>query len=266
MVGFVTIPIHQNDIVRLHQRLNHNLVTGRCAIGGKKRLPCAKRTRRRFLRMLDRTMGIQQRIQSTRCGRGFRQEDVHPIKVAHILDPMGLGNGFPTADRHGMKHTGRLLGIFLQGGKERRLIARVDPAQDVQMQLHIVFLIIEDPAAILTDPPCNILHGLIRDHIDIQFRTQLPDGIGQIDAKFFRRQIIERLVAQSVQVAFQHWQIVAGFIRKAIPHNDGLNVVIEQHTNQRIFKTADNHAFIDKGILRPAFVSERPLQRGFLMG
>ena len=164
-----------------------------------------------------------------------------------------------------MEDARRLFGIFLQGGEEWCLIARVDAAQNIQMQLHIVFLVIEDPAAIITDTPGNILHGLIRDHIDIQFRAQLSNSIGQIDTIFLWRQIIECLVAKPVQISLQHRQIMARLVGETVTDNDSLNIVIEQHTNQRIFKAADNHAFIDKGILCPALVSERPFQCGFLM-
>ena len=54
---------------------------------------------------------------------------------------------FPRLIGMAWKHAGGLFGILHQRREEGRLVARLHAAQDVQVQLHEVFLIVEDPTA-----------------------------------------------------------------------------------------------------------------------
>ena len=58
-----------------------------------------------------------------------------------------------------MEDAGRLPRVLPQRAEERRLEARVDAAQDREMQLEIVFLAVEDPTEILADAAGDVLDG-----------------------------------------------------------------------------------------------------------
>ena len=73
-----------------------------------------------------------------------------------------------------MKHTGRLLAVLAKGGEERCLIALLNTAQDVQVEVKIVFLLVENSRKLLRGAPGNILDRGIGYQVQVEFRAQLP--------------------------------------------------------------------------------------------
>ena len=103
---------------------------------------------------------------------------------------MTAGNRLATADRHRVKHTRRLFGIIHERREKRRLVARLDTANDVQVQFHKVFLIIENPPTNPQIKPCDILDGPISDQIGIQFGANTGNQTAQFRAEVFRRSCV----------------------------------------------------------------------------
>ena len=81
---------------------------------------------------------------------------------------MDCGDGLATADRHRVKHTGRLFGIFDKGREKRRLVSRLNPAKNVQVQFHKVFLIVENAATNPQIVPCDFLDRALGHQIGVQ--------------------------------------------------------------------------------------------------
>ena len=182
MVRLVAVAVDQQDVAGLDQRLHHDLVGGRGAVGDEVGVLRAERARRQLLRLLDRPGRLQQRIEPARGRRGLGQEDVHPVELAHVLDPVGLGDRLAAADRHGVEHAGRLPAVILQRGEERRLVAGVDAAQDVEVQLEEVLLLVEHAQAVGRGPAGHLLDRDVGDDVDAQLRPQPADHLAQQDA------------------------------------------------------------------------------------
>jgi len=178
MVRLVAIAVDQHDVARPHQGLDDDLVAGRGAVGGEEGLARAERAGRQFLRLLDGAVGIEQGVEPAGGRRGLGEEDVHAVEVAHVADPVRLADRLAAGDRHGVEHAGGLLAVSLEGGEEGRLVAPVDAAQDVEVKLHVVFLIVEHPAAGLADPARHLLHRLIGDQVDVELGPERANQLG----------------------------------------------------------------------------------------
>ena len=266
VVRFVAVAVHQHDVAGLHQGLHDDLVAGRGAVGGEEGAACPEGTGGQLLRLLDRPVGFQERVEAARGGRGLGQEDVHAIELAHVLDPMGLADRLAARDRHGVEHARRLLAEGLERREERRLIAGVDAAQDVEMQLHIVFLIVEDAPAGGADLAGDILDRLVGHQVDVELRAQLRQQMDERGAIIARQDLRQVEIPDPRQIALQQFQLVPRFQREAIAHDHGLQIMIEQHADQRVLQAGHDDGFIDEGVLGAAHLAQANPQQALLMG
>ena len=85
MVRLVAVAVDQHDAAGAHQRLHHDLVAGRGAVGGKKGLLGAEGPRRQSLRLLDGAVRLQQAVEPAGSRRGLGQEDVGAVAINRDL-------------------------------------------------------------------------------------------------------------------------------------------------------------------------------------
>jgi hypothetical protein len=64
VVRFVAVAVHQDDVAGPHQGLHDNLVASRGAVGGEEGATCPERAGGQFLRLLDRPVGFQERVEA----------------------------------------------------------------------------------------------------------------------------------------------------------------------------------------------------------
>ena len=266
MVRLVTVAVHQHDVAGAHQRLHHDLVAGRGAVGRKEGLLGAEGARGQFLCLLDGPVRFEQRIEPARGRRGLGEKDVGPVEGAHVLDPVAARDRLAAADRHRMEHAGRLLGIVHQRGEERRLVACLDTAEDVQVQLHEVFLVVEDPAADPEIEPGDGLHRAFGDQVGIELGAQLGDQAAEFGAVILRVQRVDLVLPLgAVDVARQQRHLEPRLQRESGAHHDGLDVVVEQHRDQRVLKARHHDRLVLEGIFRPPHALHVGPQPAFLM-
>ncbi len=210
VVRFVAIAVHQNDVTGPNHRLHDNLVAGGCAVGGKEGLLGAKGPAGQFLRAFDRPVRFQQAVEPAGRGRGFGQKDIGPVKRAHVLNPVRPRDRFAATDRHGMEHAGGLFGIVHQCGEEGRLVACLDTAQDVEVQFHEVFLIVEDTAADAQIQPGNVFDRTVRDKIGVKFGAHAGNQAAEFRAINVRLHCVDGIAATgAVEKAVQDFVLVA---------------------------------------------------------
>ena len=265
MVRLVAVAIHEDDIVRPHKGLHDDLVAGRCAVGGKKGLFRPEGAACQFLRLLDRAAGFQQAVEPAGGGGGFGQKDVGPVEGAHVLDPVRPGDRLAPADRHGMKDARGLLGIIRQSREERRLVACLHTPQDIQVKLHEVFLIVEDAPADPQFGARNILHRPFCHQIGVEFRAHVVDQAAERRAEVLGFQIVQPVGAgYAFQEPRQDRVIGFGPQGHAGAHHDGLDIVVEQHRDQRILHRRHDKRFVDEGVFGPAHGVDIGFQPVFL--
>jgi hypothetical protein len=164
-----------------------------------------------------------------------------------------------------VEHASRLLAVDLERREEGCLIARVDAAQDVEVQLHIVFLIVEDAPAGGADLAGDLLDRLVRHQVDVELRPQLANQLRQGHPVVVRRNLAKITIADPRQIALQQFQPVPRFQRKAVAHDHGLHIVIEQHADQRVLQAGHDDGFIDEGVLGAAHLAQTDPQQVLLM-
>jgi hypothetical protein len=134
VVRLVAIAVEEHDVARRHQRLVHHLVRRRGAVRHEEDVIGAKGAGRHLLRFLDVARGFQQAVEPAGRGGGFGEEDVQPVELAHIADPVGLEHRLAAGDRQRVERADRAQCILLQVVEERCPEAVGDALQYAEMQ------------------------------------------------------------------------------------------------------------------------------------
>ena len=256
VMRLMAVTVDQHNILRTHQCLDHDLVRGRGTVGREKRVFGTKGASSVGLRFLDRTVRLQQRIKPARGRRSFCQKNTDTVKVDHIANPVRLGHRLAPRDRHRMEDTGWLATVLTQRREERGLIARADTPQNTQMQLEIIFLAIENPAETLGHITGNLLHSNVGHQIQIQLWTQVGNHPPQQRTTVRIRLFLGLLIIKLRQQALQNIQLPHRAERKPVTDHTGLNIMVKQGRNQRIFKTRYDHHLVNKPVFGAAHIPQ----------
>src|SRR5215469_1098726 len=106
----------------------------------------AKCAGRLFLRNFDISRRLQQTVEATGGCRRFGQEQVQPIELSHVSNPIRLEDGFASRDRQSMERSHRPLCVLLQIVEIRRVETVGDSIQNAQMKFKGLLYLVENPA------------------------------------------------------------------------------------------------------------------------
>ena len=166
------------------------------------------------------------------------------------------------ADRHRVENARGLFGIFDKRREERRFVPRLHPAQNIQVQLHKVFLVVKDPTANPQIQTRDILYRPFGHQIGVQLGANLGDHAAKLGAVVLGLELVDLLLPTSAgEVADQYRLVHLGLERQPRAHNDGLDIMVEQHRDQRVFDGFDHHGFVVErvfGAAHPADVGFQP--------
>src|SRR5207247_9153201 len=92
VMRLVAVPVYQDDVSRTHNGLDRDLVGGRGAVGSEEELLTTDGPRCLVLGGLDIAGRFEQRIQTAGRGGRFSHENVGPVKMTEIANPVGIDN------------------------------------------------------------------------------------------------------------------------------------------------------------------------------
>src|SRR5207249_10233259 len=171
----VAVPIYQDDISRAHNGLHRNLVGGRGAVGSEEELLTTKGPRCLVLRGLDIAGRFEQRIQTAGRGGRFSHENVGPVKMTEIANPVGIENRLPASYWKRVKRADRTARIVFEVVEIRRVVALVDSFQKSEMDLHQIFEPVENaPDVFGIQMARHLLPVAIPDPAHLDLRRGLP--------------------------------------------------------------------------------------------
>src|SRR5438477_9857366 len=154
----VAVPIYQDDISRAHNGLHRNLVGGRGAVGSEEELLTTKGPRCFVLGGLDIAGRFEQRIQTAGRGGRFSHENVGPVIMTEIANPVGIENRLPASYWKRVKRADRTARIVFEVVEIRRVVALVDPLQKSEMDLHQIFESVENAPDVFRIQMASKLH------------------------------------------------------------------------------------------------------------
>ncbi len=183
MVRLVAVAVDDRDIAGRQQRLDRHLVGGRSAVGHEEDPVGAERTRSLVLRALDVAGRLQEAVEAAGGGAAFGEEQVDPVELAHVADPVGLEHRLAAGDRQRVEGADRPLRILLEVVEERRLVTILDAFEDGEVQLEQLLHRIEDAARHIRhriaghgfDPP-------VRHDVDVELRPHALDQVARAAA------------------------------------------------------------------------------------
>src|SRR6266566_7650689 len=106
--------------------------------------------------------------------------------MTEIANPVEIENRLPASYWKRVKRADRTARIVFEVVEIRRVVALVDSLQKSEMDLHQVFEPVENaPDVFGIQMARHLLHCAVNDQINVQLRTDLPDGAGQSDSVVF---------------------------------------------------------------------------------
>src|SRR5881396_1614478 len=179
----VAVPVYQDDVSRTHDGLDRDLVGVRGAVGSEEELLTTKGPRCFVLGGLDIAGRFEQRIQTAGRGGRFSHENVGPVKMTEIANPVGIENRLPASYRKRVKRANRTARIVFKVVEVRCVVALVHAFEEGEMDFHQVFEPVENaPDVFRIQMARHLLYCAIHDQINIQLRSDLPNGTGQSDS------------------------------------------------------------------------------------
>ena len=134
------------------------------------------------------------------------------------------------------------------------------------MQLHEVFLIVEDPPTNPQIEPGDILDRAFGDQIGIKLGPDLGDHAAELWAIALGLKCVDLILpARASEVAGQDLLIDFRFQREPGADDDGLDIVVEHHRDQRVFKAGHHDGFVDERVFGPAHAGDIAAQPAFLL-
>ena len=253
VVRLVAVAVEQHDVAGRDQRLVHHLVRGAGAVGDEEDVVGAEGARRHRLRLLDVAGRLQQAVEAAGRGARFGEEDVQPVELAHVADPVGLEHRLAAGDRQRVEGADRAHRVLLQVVEERRAEAVGDAFEDARGAA---------PAA----PRPNRARGGCRRRGDR--RRSAPRGgptggrrRGRGAARFRPAASASAMSSPATWSASkpaaastcaERGRVVARGVGEALVDRDAGDDRVEQDGADRVLEAADRHRLVDEGVLRPA--------------
>src|SRR5438477_9190679 len=234
----VAVPIYQDDISRTHDGLNRDLVGGRGAVGSEEELLATKGPRCLVLGGLDIAGRFEQRIQTAGRGGRFSHENVGPVKMTEIANPVGIENRLPTSYGQRVKRADRTARIVFEVVEIWCVVALVDSLEESEMDLHQIFEPVENaPDVFRIQMARHLLDCAIYDQINVQLGANLPNGTGQSDSVILWLQRTAILRQMLLQICAQQRCVELRFEAKVVLNDNRLNIGVHHHPEHAFFKT-----------------------------
>ncbi len=264
VVALVAVAVDEHDVAGLHQRLHHDLVGGAGAIGCEVGALSPESAGGKLLGPLQRTGGLQQRIESTGGGAGLSEEEVAAVEFAEILYPAALEHAVAPADGHGVEDTHGAAAVVLQCGEEGRIELLLDAAQQREVQLSEVLGSVEDAPESGEGVVLQAVHRGVGDEIAVDLRTEPAADAAQerAHASPTDRAGIEPVDGPG-ELAQDALVIGTGEGHTEADHHR-LDVMVEQQGDERVLNRAHHHRIVHEGITSVAHLLQALPQHRFL--
>jgi hypothetical protein len=84
----MAVPVYEHDVTGTYDGLDSYLIRSRGAIGSEKQMLATKGPGRFLLSNLDIACRFEQRIQAAGRGRRFCHENIRPVEMTKVTNPM----------------------------------------------------------------------------------------------------------------------------------------------------------------------------------
>src|SRR5262249_1974560 len=127
-----------------------------------------------FLRNFDISRRLQQAVEATGGCRGFGQEQVQPIELSQVSNPIRFEDGFASRDRQSMERSHRPLCVLLQIVEVRGVETIGDSIKNAQMKLKGFLYLVKNAAhAGGTCVPGNLFGFPVAQEVNVQLWPKL---------------------------------------------------------------------------------------------
>ena len=248
----VAVPVDQDDVAGLDQRLHDDLVGGRGAVGDEVGLPRAERLGRELLRLAQRPGGLEQRVQAAAGRRRLGQEDFQAVEVDHVPDPVGVDDRLAVRDRQRVEHPGGPVAVVTQRAEERRTIPGRNAVQDGQVQLERPFPGMEDAPEMVAEPAGQVLDGDLRHQVQVEFGPDLGQRSGEFLSAVIRRMLHQVVRSVDARELCEQGRVVAGPVGEPAADHARLQPEVQPRGHNRLVEAGHHDDLVDELVIRAA--------------
>ena len=181
--------------------------------------------------------------------RRFGEEQVGPVELAHVADPVGLEDRLPAGHRQRVEGADRALGVALEIVEVRRLVAVLHAVEDRQVDLHRLLDPVEDP------PDRRRLGGAgqpgdvaVGREIDVELRPPPAHQLRQEDPEIAAPRGLGDLHLAGQDLAQHRHRVLRG-VPEAVADHDRLEIRVEDHGEHRVLEAPDHDRLVDELVL-----------------
>ena len=218
------------------QRLVDHLVRRRRAVRDEEHAVGAEGARGRVLGPLDVARGLEQAVEAAGRGRRLGQEQVGPVELAHVADPVRLEDRLAARDRQRVEGAHRLLRVLLQVVEVRRLEALGHAREDREVDLERLLDLVEHAAQ---------AHGrrVRDDRVGLGVGEQEHVELRAMTLDFRQRQaVVSRPATSAVdrqpggEHASEQRRVVRRRVGEAVVDHHRLQLRVEHHGEDRVLE------------------------------
>ena len=187
-------------------------------------------------------------VESTCRGGGLGEEQIAPVEVGEVTDPVRAEHGIAAREWHGVKDARGLAAVVLEGREEGRFVALAHAPVDGKMKVLYVLAMVEHPTEQGQGAVLELRQGRVRHIIHVQFRAELPDHPAEQRSQHRLGGVLVRAVKQTRQVRADQGGHGSRLVRRRIADHHRLDVAVELQGDEGVLKRALHDHVVREGI------------------
>src|SRR6266513_1268959 len=256
-MGLMTVADNEHDVTGTHDGLDRYLVLGGGAIGSEKPMLATKGPGSFLLSNFDIACRFEQRIQAAGRGRRFCHENIRPVEMTKVANPMRVEDRLASRHRQGVEGANRTARVVFEIIEIRCVVALVHALEESEMDFHQVFEPVKNASDVFgIEVARYLLHRAIHDEIYVQLRTDFPDDSCESYSVVLWLERAAVLRHMLLEISAQQWRVELGLETKVILDDDRLQISIHDRSEDSVLKTRHCDRFIHKRVFRPAQLSQ----------
>src|SRR5437016_4585225 len=169
--------------------------------------------------------------------------------MTEIANPVGIENRLPASYWKRVKRADRTARIVFEVVEIRRVVALVDSLQKSEMDLHQIFEPVENaPDVFGIQMARHLLNCAIHDKVDVELRTDLPDGSRQSDSVILWLQRTALLRQMLLQICAQQRCVELRFEAEVVLDDNRLHISVHHDAEHAFFKTWNRDRLIHERV------------------
>src|SRR5205823_6659704 len=180
---------------------------------------------------------------------------------------MRVEDGLPAGNRQCVERADRAARIVFEVIEIRRVVALVHALEESEMDFHQVLEAVKNATGGFGIKVArHLFRGPSHDKIDVEFRTDLPDGSCESHSVILWLQGTGLQGKMLLQVSAQQRCVELGFEAEVVSNDNRLHISIHHYANHALFETRHGDRLVHKRVFRTTKLTQFNTSLAHLFG